>query len=252
MMYTNLIFTICLGFTINLVESKKLPDYIPTCKRSDPKFDQCVLNAIEVSRPYLIKGIPKIRVPALEPLEIPQLDINRDQPNLKVKALLKNIKINGASAFKVTKLRCDPNALNVEMTIQLPFTTVTCDYDVDGRLLVVPLVGKGVFRGNFTDIVADVKATGEIISSKKGVKYIAIKTVRTKVKVGDQVVRFVNTDNNRNNDLITQTAANFINQNRRQVLEIVLPIAEETADAIVKSMGNNVLRSIPYNELLPQ
>lgn len=47
------------------------------------------------------------------------------------------------------------------------------------------------------------------------------------------------------------TAAAFVNQNRQQVIEIILPIAEETGEALAKQMANNMLRSIPFSELLP-
>jgi hypothetical protein len=48
-----------------------------------------------------------------------------------------------------------------------------------------------------------------------------------------------------------ETAAAFVNENRRQVLDIVTPIAEETAVAFIKQIGNAVLKSIPYSEILP-
>lgn len=54
------------------------------------------------------------------------------------------------------------------------------------------------------DIVADVKGTGEIVSSKKGVKYVNIKTVRSKIKVGGQQSKVVNTDGDRNNEIISK------------------------------------------------
>lgn len=38
----------------------------------------------------------------------------------------------------------------LEMTVRLPLITATCNYDVDGRLLVIPLKGKGEFKGNFS------------------------------------------------------------------------------------------------------
>jgi hypothetical protein len=242
----------CLLATASLGSSKKLPDYVQVCKRSEKNFDQCTINAIEKVRPYLAKGIPKIKVPALEPLYIPQLQINRDLENLKVKANLKEIKVYGGSGFIINKLKTSLEKHAIELSITIPRAEVSTEYDVDGRLLVVPLRGTGVFKGNFTDIKADVKAAADLTTSPKGTKYLKIKSITAKVRVGDQTVRFINTDQNSNNALITQTAATFVNQNKRQVLDIVTPIAEETAIAFIEQIGNNILRAIPYNELLPQ
>uniref|UniRef100_A0A0A9XEC2 Circadian clock-controlled protein n=1 Tax=Lygus hesperus TaxID=30085 RepID=A0A0A9XEC2_LYGHE len=240
-----------IGATLVLaVSAKKLPDSFPQCKRSDPNFDKCVINAVEVVRPQLIKGIPKIRVPAADPFVIPKLNINRDQPNLKIKANLKNIVAKGGSAFKIQRLKTDLNKLTLEAQVVLPKIQVTCDYDVDGRLLVVPLKGVGIFKGNFTNIIVDIKGVGEMVKSKKGTEYVQIKTIKLKLKMGAESVKFKNTDNNANNDLIATTAANFVNQNRDQVFEIVTPIAEETAEAIAKQIGNPIFRAIPFSEIV--
>ncbi|KAF6204255.1 hypothetical protein GE061_002595 [Apolygus lucorum] len=242
-------FLICATLVIAVI-AKKLPASFPQCKRNDPNFDKCVINAVEVVRPQLIKGIPKIRVPAADPFVIPELNINRDQPNLKIKANLKNIVAKGGSAFKIQRLKTDLNKLTLEAQIILPKIQVTCDYDVDGRLLVVPLKGRGIFKGNFTNIVVDIKGAGEMVKSKKGTEYVQIKTIKLKLKMGTESVKFKNTDNNANNDLIATTAANFVNQNRDQVFEIVTPIAEETAEAIAKQIGNPIFRAIPFSEIV--
>ena len=54
------------------------------------------------------------------------------------------------------------------------------------------------------NISADVKGTGELLTSKKGTKYVNIKTLKIKAKVGDQLVKFVNTDDNQQNVLISE------------------------------------------------
>ncbi|CAA9998699.1 unnamed protein product [Nesidiocoris tenuis] len=51
-----------------------------------------------------VSGIPKIRIPPADPFVIPELNVNRDQPNLKIKAKLKNIVAKGGSNFKISKL----------------------------------------------------------------------------------------------------------------------------------------------------
>lgn len=46
--------------------------------------------------------------------------------------------------------RVNLDKLNGEATILLPNLFVNCTYDVDGRLMVVPLQGQGIFRGNIS------------------------------------------------------------------------------------------------------
>jgi len=47
--------------------------------------------------------------------------------------------------------RVNLEKLNGEGTIVLPNLFVNCTYDVDGRLLVVPLQGQGLFVGNISE-----------------------------------------------------------------------------------------------------
>ncbi|XP_054269981.1 circadian clock-controlled protein daywake-like [Macrosteles quadrilineatus] len=239
-----------LATCVTVAVAAKIPDYVPVCKKSDPNFDQCVIKAIEVVRPHLAKGIPKMKVPPVEPLVIPALEINRNTDALQVKAKLTDIRAFGGSNFIVNNLKTDLNKLAVVASVTLPFLQVTSDYDVDGRLLVIPLKGKGIFKGNFTNIKADVRATGKLIKNKKGTEFAQVKDLSVKLRIGDQTVKFIN-KGSRDTEAITQTAMNFYNQNRQQVLEIIMPIVEETTVAFARQFGNTIFRAIPFSEILP-
>ncbi|XP_077289807.1 circadian clock-controlled protein daywake-like [Arctopsyche grandis] len=258
---------------ITEVTPKKLPDYITQCKRKDPEFAKCVLTAVDKVKPYLLKGIPEIRVPPYEPLEIPKLTIDRNLEALRVKATLNNMKVDGASAFKIKNLKIDLEKYVAEVSISLPRLHVTSDYDVSGRLLLIPLAGKGTLDGNFSKIYFIIvrlqftqnyqirgfillsdcstfaKGTAKIIE-KKGVKFLQLNKFNSKVKVGGGRVHFVDKDGS--NALIAETAATFFNANPRLVLDIINPIVEDTADVIFTAYINRILGAIPISELLPE
>ncbi|CAH0387214.1 unnamed protein product [Bemisia tabaci] len=231
---------------------KKVPDYLQLCKKNTPQYDQCTQNAIEAAKPYLAKGIPKMKVPPLEPLTIPQLIIDRNLEAIKVKAKLDNVTVFGCSNFDIQKLKINTDKLTLDISLLLPKLFVECEYDVDGRLLVIPLRGKGHFIGNMTNVKVDISGQGEL-TNVKGKEYVLIKKLKMKPRVGDTTVKFIN-DNKKNpeNRLITETAANFINQNRRQVLDIVTPIAEETALEVGLQIISTIFSTVPFDELLPQ
>jgi hypothetical protein len=48
-----------------------------------------------------------------------------------------------------------------------------------------------------------------------------------------------------------QSALQFYNQNKKEVLNILLPIAQETAEEVMTQIGNRILSSVPLSELLP-
>ncbi|KAJ4447895.1 hypothetical protein ANN_09904 [Periplaneta americana] len=222
--------------------------YVKLCKKNDPEFDQCVINSVESLRPRLNKGIPKLQVPPIDPFVLPALEVNRDREAIKVRALLQNIVAYGGSGFIINKLKTDLDNLGIEVSVTLPRIEATADYDVDGRILVAPFKGKGVFMGNFTDVKVDVKGSGKTIK-KNGEEYIQVKTIKTKIRVGDSSVK-INVKDDRSG-VLTQSALQFYKQNKKQVLEIVMPIVQETAEEVIAQISNTVLNTIPKDELLP-
>lgn len=46
--------------------------------------------------------------------------------------------------------RTNVDKLAVDVSLSFPFLSVSADYDIDGRALVMPLKGKGIFKGNFS------------------------------------------------------------------------------------------------------
>jgi len=48
-----------------------------------------------------------------------------------------------------------------------------------------------------------------------------------------------------------ESALQFYNQNRKQILNIILPIAQETAEELITQIANMILSSVPLSELLP-
>ncbi|XP_015371503.1 PREDICTED: uncharacterized protein LOC107167114 [Diuraphis noxia] len=85
--------------------AKKLPNFVHVCKRTDPQIEKCLLQTIESIRPELPNGIPKMQIPALEPMVIPMLVVNRNEDALKVKATIKDVQAWGGSKFVINNLK---------------------------------------------------------------------------------------------------------------------------------------------------
>ena len=48
-----------------------------------------------------------------------------------------------------------------------------------------------------------------------------------------------------------ESALQFYNQNKKEILNIIMPIAQETAEELITQIGNRILSSVPLSELLP-
>lgn len=77
--------------------------YFPRCKRFDPKLSECLIKATETVKPYLVKGVPELGIPAIEPYVIPEITLEQGTQALNFKALLKNVVVKGLGAYKFSQ-----------------------------------------------------------------------------------------------------------------------------------------------------
>lgn len=71
-------------------------DYLPVCPKQHPNYSQCVREGLEAARPYFIKGIKELNLPAIEPFELPILAVDRNVNDLvAIKAVAKDVKVLG-------------------------------------------------------------------------------------------------------------------------------------------------------------
>ncbi|EFN85083.1 circadian clock-controlled protein [Harpegnathos saltator] len=230
--------------------ASQLPPGVTACPRTGnlAEYNECILKQLQALTPYLVKGVPSLKLPALDPLFLPSLTVDRNLDSLKMKANLTQIRVYGATNYIVRDLKANPNDLTVSLTAQLPHVHVNGDYDVQGRLLLVPLTGIGNFKGNFTDTEVRVSAQGKEVTDKNGVQRIEVDNLVTKLHVGDGNIKLkappVHT-------LAADAAATFFNSNPRLVLDIASPIIEDTAATVSRALVARALSVLTKKELVP-
>lgn len=125
---------------------------VTSCPRTDnlQEYDKCILKQLQALTPFLVKGVPSLKLPALDPLFLPSLTIDRNLESLKIKANMSQIRVHGATNYIVHELKANPNDLTIFIKVRLPHIYVNGEYDIQGRLLLLPLSGLGNFKGNFS------------------------------------------------------------------------------------------------------
>ncbi|XP_001607808.1 circadian clock-controlled protein-like [Nasonia vitripennis] len=228
----------------------KLPPGVTVCPRSDKpnEYNKCVLKQLEILTPHLAKGIPAMKLPALDPLLLPSLTVDRNLEALKIKANMSSIQVFGGSSYIIDELKADPNELTAFLKVQIPHLHVKGNYDVQGRLLLLPLSGVGSFKGNFTNTEVRVSARGKEVTDKNGVGRIEIDKLQTKIRVGDGNIKLKAPPSH---TVTADAAANFFNSNPRLVLDIASPIIEDTAATVSRALVARALSAFTKEELVP-
>lgn len=74
------------------------------CHRTDPDLPGCVKNSIETLRPLLVKGVPDLDIPSIDPMEVGNLLVSESTRSNGLHISAKNIRAFGASTFRLKKL----------------------------------------------------------------------------------------------------------------------------------------------------
>lgn len=117
------------------------------CKKNDPNFDKCFKTAVQDVIPDLGEGYPKLRIPAIEPFELPSLEIDHGKGSSKSVSIdlkMKDVKIKGLTSTVIDYLKTDLDnyKLNGKISFSKPLE-ITGHYTVNGKVLVLPITGSG-------------------------------------------------------------------------------------------------------------
>ncbi|PSN50424.1 hypothetical protein C0J52_08565 [Blattella germanica] len=107
-----------------------LPRYIKPCATSDPDFNKCAMSRARTTIENVLK-VTEIKVD------------NNGPQQAGIAFTLKNCKFYGPGDAEVTELNLDFDKLTLYLRIKIPRIMVVGKYDVKGRVLLLPITGKG-------------------------------------------------------------------------------------------------------------
>ncbi|PNF31908.1 hypothetical protein B7P43_G07903 [Cryptotermes secundus] len=223
--------------------------YFSICHRSDPNISGCIKNTIEDLRPTLIKGTPELDLIPLDPLNIPRLELREGGGNFRFEQVLTNVTIHGLGAFKLLNVKADTDNLTLDMHMLTPFMRFDAYYEMEGKVLVVPLSGKGDCVVNFTDVTTIAHTQLELVT-RDGDQYLNVQKVEWNIDAENCHFHFNNLFGG-DKALGANTNA-FLNKNWREAFDTFKYLAEEAFGILFRDLTNRVYRHFTYKELLPE
>lgn len=126
-------------------------DFLHICHKSNPDLAKCMKTSIEYLRPYLAEGIPKYDIPKLEPIDVGDLLIAESSPGRGITITATAIKAFGCSNYNVEKVKTVEYGRRYNLRIGFPDMYILGQYNLNGRVLFLPIQGNGKFTGNFSE-----------------------------------------------------------------------------------------------------
>ncbi|KAG5327741.1 TAKT protein, partial [Pseudoatta argentina] len=232
------------------VRTHNIPPFLKICHRNDPNLNECIKQSINSLRPYLKTGIPALQIPPCEPLHVPQIKINKSVGPVSIKSIYTDIEVQGGTSFILKSVKIDIDNNRIRLKLYLPRLEMNARYNMEGKILLMPINGTGLARGNFTNI--------DVVAIIQGEHYQSRRTDETHYSVTDFYVDLdvgqanIHLDNLFNGDDILSNAMNlFLNDNWKIVVAEIKPALENTISEIFKTISNKFYSKFPLDTLLP-
>ncbi|PNF31888.1 hypothetical protein B7P43_G07892 [Cryptotermes secundus] len=224
-------------------EALKLPDYITPCSRKDPNFNECALKHGREAIPRLLKGDPKYGVPVLDPMYVPEVSV--EESGIKITA--RNFTIEGARNATLQDFRVDFDKLIVSIQFMAPQLDFRGKYELSGKLVSLPIIGKGDFNSTFRGLIAKYETQCNFTKKADGKTYLMPLDYEMEFEPEFVRIYFGNLFNG--NKLLGDAMNSFIAENWRLVLDQIGKPAYRALGMIVHQILVQVANKVPYDEL---
>ncbi|XP_073976116.1 protein takeout-like [Rhodnius prolixus] len=227
----------------------KLPTTFHRCTRTDPLFDTCLNNAVEDAIKKLANGIPKLGLLALEPLSITQLSIGKGRGPISLDLTFKNLKIHGVTNVKIMDQKTNLKEIRLECRSVNKKLVLEGDYETDGKILLLPIRGKGKAHIVLDNVDGYSIITGET-KTKRSKQFLEVKKYDYKFQPSKMTLQL---DNLFNGEKALSDGMNkILNDNWEEVLKELKPSFEEALSEIFKEITNRLYQKVSLDEIYPE
>ncbi|KAF2880363.1 hypothetical protein ILUMI_25810 [Ignelater luminosus] len=252
------LFTLCLVTNIYYGMAKVIPSnnvladrVAQPCSKSVPNYDECFLDYIRKFQKQMLNGIREMNIPNFNPFHLPVFSVNRTINDMaSISAEITDVKIWGFDKMEFKKFKFDPEAFTGETEVYLPQIKLSLDYDATGKLFSPsPLTDTGHFKANLTDVTGGGTFSLKTIE-KMGVKYFNLDNIQLTGNVGGANVKMMSKKSE--NQGVADFVSNFINEDPQRVFKALAPAVQDTAETIARLIIDQILNTVPANELVPE
>ncbi|XP_018570129.1 protein takeout-like isoform X1 [Anoplophora glabripennis] len=228
-----------------LTDAKHLPAYIKPCKKADPNFRQCVIKSASETLPHIMKGDKEFKSPVLVPFKISEITIS---PSEQLTIKLKDVTLRGLENAVVEDMNFDLEKKHVSAKLSFKWISIEGEYEIDGRILVLPIKGHGPANISSDNLVVDFSFDYKLVTKQDGKEYF-----NTDI---NPIVSYTITDNHFyfgnlfNGDKTLGDRTNeFLNEHGKELHEDVSSSISQTIGIVAKSVLVKILPQVPYDEI---
>ncbi|XP_044260588.1 protein takeout-like [Tribolium madens] len=240
--FFGLYFLFCASFC----SCTKLPSSFLKCDKNQTNFQKCLIKAVTNALAQLNKPFKEVGLPNMEPLEVPSLTIGAGSGAVSFQQNYKNLKMSGFTQTTCPKFDVIFPESKISMSCASPAITMDFDYDINGRILLLPIFGDGPGSIILDHIGVDIIFHFEEYE-KKNKKYYKIKS--TELSMTPNLIKFDLKNLFHGDKALGDNILKVMNENWEEVFRDVKSGYEKAFAQIFTSIFNRLLERISVNEL---
>ncbi|CAH1400916.1 unnamed protein product [Nezara viridula] len=239
-------FLVCSSLVVFL-DAASLPPYIKKCK-NDKTLNECILKNSKEAIKGLVKGDAKLGIPVLEPLKVDKIEHTTSASrSVSLNFTLSEINVYGIPKSELVKSELDTSKHIIKFNFKIPQLKLKCNYNLNGKFLVVPVVGNGKLTLTIDNVFATFSTNYNLVK-KKGAEYIDLvlpaKLTYTTTKVSPVFENLFNGDKN-----LGDNFNQVVNENWREWDSQVGPGIADALGQVIGSILKRATSAVPYNDV---
>ncbi|XP_017095070.2 circadian clock-controlled protein daywake [Drosophila bipectinata] len=240
-----------LSLVTDLVQaSVGLPSSMKRCKWQD---EACVVDQANIFFKAFKNGIPERQVASMDPLELGTMRIESGghSDSLQFKLTLSDSKLyNFAQSVKVKGIKGFSKdltkPLKITVLMQASDLEVRAKYDVDGKLLILPIVSTGTAVIKLSDVHSKSRILVEPVKRSDGHTYLNVTDFRITTKLRNGSFNMSNLFND--NVELRESTLKVLNQEWDALAADVQPAFNVACGRSFKNILQGLWNDIPYDE----
>lgn len=232
-----------------LAATNKIPESWGTCKRSDPKFDDCLKGAMQRAMKELEKGNADYGILPLDPFKVKQLRLDKGGGGaLSMDMTLSDAELVGFKNAKIETVKSDWSKYKIVATMRTPNLDLNSLYKVVGRVLLIPINGNGKTTIKMQKTLIRLTMQGNLKKAKSGKEHLHIDNVNFELIPEKSTFRFVNPAHATQADLLSRV----VSENDSVIMEDLRPAISEAFSQALLQIANRIFSKVPFEDAFPQ
>ncbi|XP_046393778.1 protein takeout-like [Ischnura elegans] len=220
------------------------------CKTKDKDFQECFKeSAVKALHTVLMDGVPEWGMVSLDPLFVPQLIISTGDGPVGFTLQFDNTSHTGMRTGRTISAKADPKNYKFDFEFKLPHYTVAGPYEAKGRIILLPITGKGLSNFTYHDVDAKWHIEGKPYTNSKGKTFM--EPVKFDVTLHAERASIDLTNLFNGEKTLSDNMLKFLNENQKEFLSEFEPALNQAFSKLFLALAKQLFKKLPYNEMFP-